>query len=61
VRGLMRNRETVSSVLSNPRPASLARIGATMPIRQLHDLYVEKVRVTITNSLTRNRQGIYFL
>jgi hypothetical protein len=36
-------------------------IGATMPIRQLHVLYVEKVRVTIMSSLTRNRQGIYFL
>jgi len=36
-------------------------IGATMPIRQLHVLYVEKVRVTVTSSLTRNRQRIYFL
>jgi hypothetical protein len=36
-------------------------IGATVPIRQLHDLYGEKVRVTVTGSLTRNRQRIYFL
>jgi len=36
-------------------------IGATVPITQLPDLYVEKVRITVTGSLTRNRQGIYFL
>jgi hypothetical protein len=36
-------------------------IGATVPIRQLHDLYGEKVRVTVTGSLTRNRRRIYFV
>jgi hypothetical protein len=36
-------------------------IGATMPIEQLHYLYGEKVRITVTGSLTRNRQRIYFL
>ena len=36
-------------------------IGATVPIKQLYDLYGEKVRVTVTGSLTRNRQAIYWL
>jgi hypothetical protein len=36
-------------------------IGATVPIKQLHDLYGEKLRVTVTGSLTRNRQAIYWL
>jgi hypothetical protein len=36
-------------------------IGATVPITQLHDLYRKKLRITVTGSLTPNRQGIYFL
>jgi hypothetical protein len=36
-------------------------IGTVAPIKQLHDLYGEKVRVTVTGSLTRNRQAIYWL
>jgi hypothetical protein len=36
-------------------------IGATMPIKQPHYLKDEKVRVTVSGSLTRNRQRIYFL
>jgi hypothetical protein len=36
-------------------------IGAGVPIGQVHDLYGDKLRVNVTGSLTRNRQGIYFL
>jgi hypothetical protein len=36
-------------------------IGATVPIKQLHDFYGEKVRVNVTGTLTRNRQRIYWL
>jgi len=34
-------------------------IGATVPIKQLHDLYGEKMRGPVTGSLTPNRQAIY--
>src|SRR5215207_7844129 len=34
-------------------------INVTVPIRQPDNLCGKKVRVTVTGSLTRNRQGIY--
>jgi hypothetical protein len=36
-------------------------IGVTVLIRQPDNLCGKMVRVTVTSSLTRNRQGIYFL